>query len=67
MSSVQLVSVTRVWVEEERGTGGNRGKRRRKERGRKVPASAPKVSERGHIVKQVGPISAALKRVSAAE
>lgn len=54
-------------MEEERGTGGNRGKRRRKERGRKVPASAPKVSERGHIVKQVGPISAALKCVSAAE
>ena len=53
-------------MEEERGTGGNRGKKRREERGRKVPASMPPVSERGHIVKQVAPVSAATKCVSAA-
>lgn len=67
ISSAQLVSVIRVWVEEERGTGGNRGKKRRKERGRKVPASVPEVSGRGHIVKQAGPVSAVSRRVSAAE
>ena len=48
-------------MEEERGTGGNRGKKRREERGRKVPASMPPVSERGHIVKRVAPVSAATK------
>ena len=36
-------------------------------RGRKVPASVPEVSGRGHIVKQAGPVSAVSRRVSAAE
>ena len=72
ISSAELVSVIRVWVEEERGTGGNGrkgGKREGNGRkgGRKVPASVPEVSERGHIVKQAGPLSAVPKRVSAAE
>lgn len=52
-------------MEEER-TGGSRGSKGG-ERERKVPASVPEASERGHIVKQVGPISAAPKCVSAAE
>ena len=60
------INAIRVWVEEERGTGGNRGKKRKEERGRKVPASMPAASERGHIVKRVGPVSATTKCVSAA-
>lgn len=64
---ISRINVIRVWVEEERGTGGNRGKKRTGERGRKVPASMPAVSEREHTVKRVGPISAATKCVSAAE
>lgn len=67
VAHVQRINVTRVWVEEERGTGGrNGGKKRRGERGRKVPASKPAVSDRGHTVKRVGPVSAAAKCVPAA-
>ena len=46
ISSAQLVSVIRVWVEEERGTGGNRGKKRRKEREKSACLSARGIWER---------------------